>query len=155
MTTISLSEWTQSPDIVIGEEEHRRLTVAALTDIGQSAERMDFLLYELDRTRIVKDGLLPSDVVRIGSVVRYKPIPGEERTVKLVMPEHVDRSGSYRLSVTSSHGAALLGLRPDHVMSWLETDGTMQRLKVLKVANTPAGVEAGTDDDPDPGPFAA
>jgi len=153
MTTISLSEWTQSPDIVIGEEEHRRLTVAALTDIGQSAERMDFLLYELDRARIVKDGLLPADVVRIGSVVRYRPIPGEERTVKLVMPEHVDQTGSYRLSVTSTHGAALLGLRPDHLMSWLDPDGTMHRLKVLKVANPPAA--AGLETDPDPGPSAA
>lgn len=153
MTTISLSEWTQSPDIVIGEEEHRRLTVAALTDIGQSAERMDFLLYELDRARIVKDGLLPADVVRIGSVVRYRPIPGEERTVKLVMPEHVDQTGSYRLSVTSTHGAALLGLRPDHLMSWLDPDGTMHRLKVLKVANPPAA--ASPETDPDPGPSAA
>lgn len=153
MTTISLSEWTQSPEIIVGEQEHRRLTVAAMTDIGQSAERMDFLLYELDRARIVKDGLLPPDVVRIGSVVRYKPIPGEERTVKLVMPEQVDQSGSYRISVTSSHGAALLGLRPDHVMSWLEPDGTMQRLKVLKVSNTAAPTTG--DTDPDPGPFAA
>lgn len=149
MTTISLADWAQSPEILVGEADHRRLTVAALTDIGQSAERMDFLLYELDRARIVKDGLLPPDVVRIGSVVRYKTLPGEERTIKLVMPEQAERAGAYRVSVTSTHGAALLGLRPGHVMSWLEPDGTTHRLKVLKVAN------AATETDPDPGPFAA
>lgn len=149
MTTISLADWAQSPEILVGEDDHRRLTVAALTDIGQSAERMDFLLYELDRARIVKDGLLPPDVVRIGSVVRYKTLPGEERTIKLVMPEQAERAGAYRVSVTSTHGAALLGLRPGHVMSWLEPDGTTHRLKVLKVANS------ATETDPDPGPFAA
>lgn len=149
MTTISLVDWAPSPEIVLGAEDHRRLTLAALTDIGQSAERMDFLLYELDRARIVEDALLPPDVVRIGSVVRYKPVGGEERTVKLVLPEHVDGSGDYRLSVTALHGAALLGLRPGHVMSWLEPDGTMHRLKVLRVANPSSG------GDPNPGPAAA
>ncbi|MCW5721392.1 MAG: GreA/GreB family elongation factor, partial [Devosia sp.] len=153
MTTISLADWAQSPEILLGEEDHRRLTVAALTDIGQSAERMDFLLYELDRARIVKDDLLPTDVVRIGSVVRYKPIPGEERTVRLVMPEQVDHAGAYRLSVTSIHGAALLGLRPGHVMSWLDPDGTGHRLRVLKVANPTMAPDP--DPAPDPGPFAA
>lgn len=149
MTTISLADWAPSPEIVLGAEDHRRLTLAALTDIGQSAERMDFLLYELDRARVVEDALLPPDVVRIGSVVRYKPFGGEERTVKLVLPEQVDESGNYRLSVTALHGAALLGLRPGHVMSWLEPDGTVHRLKVLRVANPPSG------GDSDPGPTAA
>lgn len=149
MTTISLSDWSQSPDILVGEQEHKRLVVAALTDIGDSTDRIDFLLYELDRARLVRDALLPSDVVRIGSIVRYKPLPGEERTIKLVMPGGENLPGDYRLSVTSALGAALLGLRPDHVMTWLDPDGVTRRIKVLKVANTMPR----TDDDP--GPSAA
>jgi regulator of nucleoside diphosphate kinase len=147
MTTISLAEWQQSPDILVGENEHRRLTIAAMTDVGQPADQMDFLLYELDRAQVVRDAQLPPDVVRLGSIVRYKPLPGEERTIKLVLPEAAERGDAYRLSVTSAHGAALLGLRPGHVISCNGPDGVPLRLKVLKVANSgPAG---------DPGPLSA
>ena len=77
MTTTILSDWAPSPEIIIGKEEHHRLTIVALTDIGETGDHMDYLLYELDRARIVPDALLPRDVVRIGSIVSYKPIPGE------------------------------------------------------------------------------
>ena len=147
MTTISLADWGQSPQILVGENEHRLLTATALTNIGADAERTDFLLYELDRAQIVRDALLPPDVVRIGSIVRYRPVPGEERTVKLVVPQDDASGGAYRLAVTSEHGAALLGLRPGHVMAWLEPDGKTQRLRVLQVTNPPPG--------DDPGPSAA
>ena len=149
MTTISLADWSQSPEILVGEEEHRRLTRAALTDLGDGTDRIDFLLYELDRARLVRDALLPPDAVRIGSIVRCKPMPGEERVVKLVMPGAENLPGDYRLSVTSALGAALLGLRPGQVMTWLDADGVTHRIKVLKVANT-----AQPDNDP-PGPSAA
>jgi len=147
MTTISLSDWLESPEIVIGEDDHRMLTIAALTEVGTHRDHTDFLLYELDRARIVQDAMLPSDVARIGSVVRYKTIPGEERTVKLAMPHDVDPAGGYRLSVTSAHGAALLGTRPDQVMTWQDTAGTLQRLRVIAVSNLDLG--------DDPGPSAA
>lgn len=151
MTTISLSDWTQSPEIVMGKEEHKRLTIVALTELGERGDNTDLLLYELDRARIVPDHTLPSDVVRIGSVVRYRPMPGLERTIKLVMPDIATGADGYRLSVTSDHGAALIGTRPGHVMVWVGPAGTMQRLEVIKVAN------GGPRPDPghDPGPHAA
>ena len=151
MTTLSLSDWTQSPEIVMGKDEHRRLTVVALTNLGERGDNTDFLLYELDRARIVPDAMLPSDVVRIGSMVRYRPMPGLERTVKLVMPDGMAEADGYRLSVTSEHGAALIGTRPGHIMVWVSPEGVMQRLEVVKVANSgpPSGPE------PDPGPLAA
>ncbi|KRA44761.1 hypothetical protein ASD80_06385 [Devosia sp. Root635] len=131
----------------MGESEHRRLTATALTSIGADAERTDFLLYELDRAQIVQDALLPPDVVRIGSIVRYRPMPGAERTVKLIISQDDEATGAYRLTVTSVYGAALLGLRPGHIMTWLDPDGKTQRLKVLQVTNPlPGG---------DPGPSAA
>ena len=36
-----------------------------------------------------------------------------------------------------------LGLRPGHVMAWLEPDGKMQRLKVLQVTNPPPADDSG------------
>jgi regulator of nucleoside diphosphate kinase len=152
MTTISLADWTQSPDIVMGKDEHKRLTIVALTDLGERGDNTDFLLYELDRAHLVPDSMLPSDVVRLGSMVRYRPMPGPERTVKLVMPDAATEWEGYRLSVTSEHGAALIGTRPGHIMTWVSPEGAMQRLEVIKVANsgpTPP------DPDDDPGPLAA
>lgn len=136
MTTLSLKDWSRSPDIVIGAREHRRLTTAALIDVEQDSEQVDFLLYELDRARIVEDALLPGDVIRTGSVVRYRLASGEERTVKLALPEAVAGRDAYRISVTSKHGAALLGLRPGQIIAWVDAGGTAHSLEVLRVANS-------------------
>ena len=68
MTTISL-DWMQSPEIVVGKTEHHRLTVVALTHVGERGHA-DLLLYELDRARIIPDAMVPADVVRIGSIMR-------------------------------------------------------------------------------------
>lgn len=136
MTTISLAHWDQSsPEIIIGENERRRVTVAALTDVVHRSDHMDFLLYELDRARVVPDTQVPPDVVRLGSMVRYRCAPDEERTIKLVMPSEIELPGNYRLAVTSAHGAALLGLKAGAAMTWLDPDGATQRIEVLQVAN--------------------
>jgi len=136
MTTMSLTDFDQSsPEIVIGEHERRRVTVAALTDVVHGGDQMDFLLYELDRAKVVPDTMVPSDVVRLGSMVRYWSPPGEERTIKLVMPSEIELPGNYRLAVTSAHGAALFGLKAGAVMTWMDPDGTTHRIEVLQVAN--------------------
>lgn len=143
MTTISLMDWIQPPEIVVGKTEHHRLTVIALTHVGER----DLLLYELDRARILPDGTVPADVVRIGSIVRYAPVPGVARTAKLVLPDDTAGSEGYSLSVTSECGAALLGTRPGQQMSWLDHGGQVQRLEVIAVTND--------DPDDDPGPLPA
>jgi len=145
MTTISL-DWIASPEIVVGKTEHHRLTVVALTHVGER-DNADLLLYELDRARIVPDAMVPSDVVRIGSIVRYAPVPGVERIAKLVIPDDATGPEGYRLAVTSEHGAALLGTRAGQEMSWLDRNGEVQRLQIITVVNE------GPDDDP--GPLAA
>lgn len=136
MTTLSLKDWSQSPQIMVGAREHRRLTTAALIDVEQDSDQVDFLLYELDRAVIVEDALLPVDIVRTGSVVRYRTATGEERTIKLVLPEAVAGRDSYRISVTSKHGAALLGLRPGQLIAWIDAGGSAHSVEVLRVANT-------------------
>lgn len=62
----------RSPVVMIGRADHRRLTRAALIDTSSDADRIDFLLYELDRAQVVEDDLLPSDIVRLGSIVRTR-----------------------------------------------------------------------------------
>lgn len=139
MTTLSLKDWSQSPEIMVGAREHRRLTTAALIDVEQDSDQVDFLLYELDRAKIVEDSMLPADIVRIGSIARYRATSGQEHTIKLVLPEHVGgMSAAYRMSVTSKDGAALLGLRPGQILAWVDAEGGAHSVEVLKVAN-PAG----------------
>ena len=136
MTAISPAGFDQSsPEIIIGENERRRVTVAAMTDVAHGGDHTDFLLYELDRARVVPDTQVPRDVVRLGSMVRYRYAPDHERTIKLVMPSEVELPGNYRLAVTSAHGAALLGLKAGAVMTWLDPNGATQRIEVLQVAN--------------------
>lgn len=135
MITIALQDWKHSPAIIVGQNELKRLTTAALTDVSNEADHVDFLLYELDRATIMDDATLPVDVVRLGSIVRYRSATTEEGTIKLVLPSEVDQAKSYRLSVTSMHGAALLGLRPDQTLSWLSPDGKVDHVEVVKVAN--------------------
>lgn len=139
MTTLSLKDWSQSPEIMVGAREHRRLTTAALIDVEQDSDQVDFLLYELDRAMIVEDSMLPTDIVRIGSIARYRTTSGEERTIKLVLPEHVGGMAAYRMSVTSKDGAALLGLRPGQILAWVDAEGGAHSVEVLKVANPTIG----------------
>ncbi len=135
MTTIALQDWTHSPAITVGQNELRRLTTAALTDISNEPDHVDFLLYELDRATIVDDAMLPPDVIRLGSIVRYRSATTEERTIKLVLPVEAEQPQGYRLSVTSMHGAALLGLCPNKTLSWLSPHGKADHVEVMKVTN--------------------
>ncbi len=149
MTTISLDDFHLSPDIVVGTEDHRSLLQLAMAGRGHTtADDADGLLYELERARVVKDEALPSDVVRMGSTVRYRAGGGAERVVELVYPADAD-IGQGRISVLTPVGTALLGLKPDQSITWTTRDGRNQMMTVLSVL-PPAG-----DDGDDPGPAAA
>lgn len=126
---------TRSPPLIIGDRDLQRVTVAALIDVTGSSDDTDFLLAELDRAEVVPEAQLPPDVVRIGSIVSYESTAGDRRTVKLLMPVDTQPHGTYRLSVTSAHGAALLGLRPASVMTWMNPDGQTHRIRVIDVLN--------------------
>lgn len=134
MTAITRDDWLQSPDILVGERD-RRLITTALTAATKDADPIDFLLYELDRARIMADDMLPPNVVRLDSIVRYRTGGSEERTVKLVLPEEISWNGEYRLSAPSMHGAALLGLMPGQILCRLSPDGVTDQVEVIKVAN--------------------
>jgi regulator of nucleoside diphosphate kinase len=142
MTTISFADFNLSPSIIVGADERRRLLVLALTDLNHRAEEADFLHYELDRAQIVPDETVPPDVVRVGSVVRYRNTGGEELSTKVVLPGDANETIG-RISVLSAIGAALLGLRPRQSITWLDGTGRKQLLTVL-------GVLAPSEDDPGP-----
>ena len=142
MTAIPL--WL-SPSITLSASDHQKLSMLALAAPHDDPETADDLLHELDRASVVADAHLPGDVVRMGSVVRFRT-GRDERTVLLVYPADADIAAR-RVSVLTPVGAALIGLRAGQSISFRTRDGRPQMLTVLHVLPPPSD-EGGDDDGP-------
>ncbi len=129
-----LSTFKLQPEILVGEDEHRKLLILALSGVGHTADAADDLLYELERARIRPDHALPRDTVRMGSTVRYRTEAGETRRVRLVYPAAADISQG-AVSVLTPIGTALIGLRTGQSITWTTRDGRMSALTILEVAD--------------------
>ena len=119
------------PEIVVSDTDHARLTTlanAALETVPDTAEE---LLSELDRARIVADGSMPRDVVRMGSAVEFRA-DNDQKRVTLVFPQEADIAAG-KISVLTPVGAALIGLAKGESISWTARDGTSHELTILSV----------------------
>ena len=137
MTTTTLQEFTLSPDIVLCTDDHRRLRDLAHAGLNMASNVADDLLYELDRANVVSAEQIPSDVVRMGSTVRYRTSDGEQREVTLVFPGQAD-IGKNMVSVMTPIGAALIGIRKGQSITWITRDGRKQMLTALRVIQPPS-----------------
>ena len=79
------------------------------------------------------DTSLRSDVVRMGSTLRYATDTGEERTVSLVYPVDANIEAG-RISILTPIGTALIGLSSGQSIEWEARDGRSHRLTVEHVA---------------------
>ena len=121
------------PQIIVSNADYERLTDLATASLERLPEVANELLSEMDRAKVVKDGSVPADVVRMGSTVTFKSDDGHTRTLKLVYP--VDESlDEHRISVMTPVGVALIGLGTGQSISWTARDGKHHRLTVTKVA---------------------
>ena len=94
-------------------------------------ERADDLLHELDRASVVPDATVPGDIVRMGSLVRFRT-GRDTRSVTLVYPAEADIA-SARVSVLTPVGTALIGLRAGQSITFRTRDGRPQMLTVLNM----------------------
>lgn len=131
MTTLTQADFRLSPEIVLSKQEHRALLLLAMAGTGHTADESDELLFELERAIVVPDGLVPPDVVRMGSIVTFQTAD-ETRTVQLVYPREADIAQS-RVSVLTPIGTALIGLRTGQSITWRTRDDRRQALTVLRV----------------------
>lgn len=120
------------PAITVTRSDHERLSRLAESFVARNAAVVEQLLAELDRARIVADGRLAADVVRIGSELRFTTDAGEDRHVKLVYPGQADIAAG-KVSVLTPIGAALLGLSAGQSIDWTARDGRTHRLTVESV----------------------
>jgi len=131
MTAVPL--WL-SPAITLSTSDHQKLSMLALSGPGSDPEAADDLLHELDRASIVADASLPDDVIRMGSLVRFRT-GRDERTVLLVYPAEADIA-ERRISVLTPLGTALIGARAGRTVSWRSRDSRVLSATIDAVEQT-------------------
>ena len=66
----NVNELWLSPSITLGKSDHTQLL--SLVGTGRDDDIVEDLMQELDRAKVLADAELPDDVVRMGSVVRFR-----------------------------------------------------------------------------------
>ena len=133
------------PALVLGREDHDRLTGLASAALDRFPDVAEELLGELERARLVAAARVPASAVRMGSTVTYSA-GDTERTVTLVYPQDADIAAG-RISVLTPIGTALIGLSEGQSIAWTARDGRRQDLTVVSVrppapdAEAPAGAK--------------
>lgn len=123
---------TRKPAITLTRSDHERLSRLAESYGARNPDVADQLLAELDRARVVADGRLAANVVRIGSSLRFTSDTGDDRFVTLVFPGEADIAEG-KISVLTPIGAALIGLPAGQSIDWTARDGRVHRLTVEQV----------------------
>ena len=125
----------QKPAITISQSDHERLWRLGTQLLAKDQTLAEELLNELDRAKIVGDDEMPTDVISMGTQLRFTTDTGEDRSVTLVFPHEADISTD-RLSVLTPIGAALIGLSAGQSIDWRSLDGRLHRLTVETVERT-------------------
>lgn len=129
------------PPITICENDHAILE--RLLSQRRRNNEVAALAAELERAKIVDGSEVTPDVVTMGSVVRFVDVEtGDEKEITLVYP-HEANVAENKISVLAPVGAALLGLRTGHSISWPVPSGRARRFRLVEVLFQPK-VEAAT-----------
>jgi len=121
------------PPIILSVTDHRRLQVVAIEALLRDPRIAGALLDEIDRADVVEDAVLDERAVRLGDVVSYRnDAIGEQHQVRLIdqIDQDADRGD---VSVLSSLGAALVGLRVGQSILWADRLGAERVYTILSV----------------------
>lgn len=129
---------TDLPPLHVPARDFARLERLARTGLfSQDFAARQLLRAELDRAVVCAPDDIPGDVVRMGATVRVRDgdgrRPPQEICGVLVYPgEWPERSTA--IPVTTSLGAAILGLGVGDVMSYDGDDGSRHAVRIVSVA---------------------
>jgi regulator of nucleoside diphosphate kinase len=153
ITMISSNTFFSGPtSIVIRQRDADLLHSLAVNTLLSNPRAAGALLDELRRAEIRSDDQVADDVVGLGSWVtfmqRNQP-PGNPQRVQLVTPTEADPKEG-RISVMSTLGAGLIGLKAGQSIDWPDRRGGRQLLAVLEVGwfqdpQPPGPIRAGGD----------
>lgn len=122
------------PAITVTAADDAMLSRIAAGAVNTMPELAAELTRELDRARILPEGRVSSDHVRIGSEVRYRDeSTGRETSVTLVWPQDADIEKN-RISVMTPIGVALIGMAAERSIDWTTRSGDVKRLTVIEVS---------------------
>ena len=123
----------RQPTIHLSDTDYDVIAGLALRMEARSPELSKAILAEIDRAKVYTKERLPKDVVNIGAEVTFLDDSNNTtRTVQLVMPGDADIEAG-RVSVMTSVGAGLIGMRVGQAISWPCPDGRARALKILEV----------------------
>lgn len=122
---------SSNPDVVVLDDEYIDLS-DIICGSQHSTAGITLLWRELGRATLAPRTRAPTDLVRMGSRVHYTDLDRREsRLVHLVYPD--EAAAPVFVSVTSSIGAALLGLRAGDRFSWIDPAGAVRMVRIDKV----------------------
>lgn len=121
------------PPLTISVTDHRQLEAIALKSLLGDPRNAGALLNEIDRADIVEDDIVGKDVVGIGDLVGYRDDATGERHFARLVDRADNLAQEDTLSVLSSLGAALIGLRVGQSILWSDRLGTERVYTVLSV----------------------
>ena len=88
---------------------------------------------ELERAIVIPDDSMKTDIVTMGSRVRYtEHETGNSREIEIVFPEEAEAAAG-KVSVFAPVGAALIGLGVGQEIAWDFPGGSTRRLTVVEV----------------------
>jgi regulator of nucleoside diphosphate kinase len=126
-----------NPKIVISALDADRLEEIIQSMPVSSFPGRNDLEAELARAEIVDSKNVPSSVVTMNSIVKFKIESSSEAfCLKLVYPKDVDAAGG-TISITAPVGSALLGLSQGDEIEWPKPGGGVIRLCVVEVTYQP------------------
>lgn len=129
-----MSQNTEKPAIILSRDDYERLDnlISGLPPARQ--DELAGLQTELDRADLVDTAQLPANVVRLGSIVRFRnEETGEEIERRLGFPAELGLPGPEGISILSPAGTALLGLSVGQKIDW-PVGGKVVHLQILSVA---------------------
>lgn len=122
-------------DILITELDSWRLN--ALIGRDKYDSDLKVLDGELDRADIVDFPEIPPNLITMNTRFRFMNTTDNQfGEMTLVYPEHADLEEGL-ISVTSSLGAAFLGLRENDEIDWTFPDGKIKKMRVLEILYQP------------------
>jgi regulator of nucleoside diphosphate kinase len=122
-----------SPEIHLSESDYDLIADLALRMRRGAPELSNLALDEIDRAQLHPDGELPGEIVAIGSEVEFdEEGNGPSRRVILVLPAEADIEAG-KVSVMTSVGLGLIGLRAGQVIEWPRPDGSPRTLRIKSV----------------------
>ncbi len=123
----------RKPRIVLTAQDHERLSILARTASSAMQDATIALTGELDRAHVLAKGRYPEHTVFMGCEVEFRDdTTGKVQTVTLVYPGEADISQG-KISVLTPIGAALIGMRAGHSITWETRAGDLKRLTVIDV----------------------